>query len=381
MAKVVIHAKHPLDVSDERKSTPLISPLAILRPGYSSEKDYIIENIGILVTAGVSITETLSVIGEDIKQRKLRKAVIGIKNNIEKGVSLWKALEESKLFPKRLTNLIRVGEETGKLSEYLSLAAIEERKEKMFISRLRSALAYPTITLVIGFIVAIGSAWYTLPQILSVLSEIDGTLPFTTRVIIAIATFIKQWGYIAFPALIIFLALFIYFIFIHKKTKVIGERIAFALPPVRKLIRGVEETRFGYILGSSLEAGVSIVQALELLSESTTLILYKRMYLSMARSVEEGSSVYRALHDYKKSKRYISSHFQHMIRAAEQSGALSKTLLKIGVIMEEKTETQSRDFSVILEPIILVFVAVIVGFIALGILSPIYNLSNFSFIV
>jgi type II secretory pathway component PulF len=379
MARPVLTTKHPLDIPEDPRKKGLLTPLYFLSAGYGSQRDYIIENLSILIDSGIGVEETLSIITEDIKNKRLKSAMSLVKQKVDEGFSLWKSFQATKLFPPRIVSLIRVGEESGKLPAYLTLAALEERKEKMFISRIRSALLYPGITLCIAVLVGIGSAWYTLPKILSVITQGGGNLPLTTRVLIVVAQFSRDWGIIAYPIAIALFIFLIYIVFVHKKTKVIGEHIFFHIPGINDLVRGIEEVRFGFILGSSLQAGVPIVQALRLLSESTTLVLYRRLYTKMADEVEKGTSFYNALLSFPNSKRYLSSHFQHMIRAAEQSGKLSDTLLKIGVIMEEKTTVQSRDFSTVIEPIVLVIVAVVVGFIALGIISPIYSITNLSF--
>ena len=379
MARAIFTIKHPLDIPEDSKKNAFFTPLYFLSAGYGSERDYIIENLSILIDSGIGVGETLSIISEDIKNKRLKNAMNLVKQKVDQGLPLWKSFQTTKLFPSRIVSLIRVGEESGKLPAYLTLASLEERKEKMFIGRIRSALLYPGITLFIAGIVGLGSAWYTLPKILSVITQGNGNLPFTTRVLITVAQFSRDWGIIAYPVAIVLFIFLVYIIFIHKKTKVFGEHIIFHVPGISDLVRGIEETRFGFILGSSLQSGVPIVQALQLLSESTSLVVYRRLYIKIGSEVEKGTSFYGALVAYPDSKRYLSSPFQHMIRGGEQSGKLSETLLKIGVIMEEKTTVQSRDFSTIIEPVVLVLVAVVVGFIALGIISPIYSISNLGF--
>lgn len=380
MARIVIQTKHPLDVRPDRpsESSPF-APRFFFSGGYGNEREYVIENLSILIDSGIGVAETIRSIKEDIRKKRLREALDIVLQKVESGSPLWKSLDASGIFPRRMLSLVRVGEESGKLPEYLGLAAMENRKERMFVSRIRSALLYPAITLVVALAVAVGSAWYTLPKILSIVTQLGGTPSWSTRVVIASAEFVRDWGAIALPLFLILVVAIVYIIFFHPRAKIVGEHIIFGVPGIRSLVRGIEEIRFGYILGSTLKAGVPVVQALTLLSESTNFILYRRLYTAMAKGVENGKPLFEALAAVPHSKHYISGPFQQMVRASERSGKLSDTLLKIGMIMEEKTSSQAKDVSTVLEPVVLIFVALIVGFIALAIINPIYSISTIGF--
>jgi type II secretory pathway component PulF len=344
--------------------------------GFGNEIDYFVENLSIMIASGMGVTASLAGIKAGTKNRGLRKNIEVIEQMIADGFPLWKAFEKTKFLPARIIALVKSGEESGRLPEHLNLVTIQQHKERIFISRIRSALLYPGIVLCLAFVVAIGSAWITLPRLVSVFNEIHTNLPPTTRIIIWLGNFLSKYGSFAVPLILLIFGLVVYLIFFYKKTKIIGEYIILFFPGINKLIQGVELARFGYIFGALLSAGIHIQEAMDSVREGTSFVSYRKFYVYLQEGINQGNSFSAIFAGYKHSDRYIPAPMQQLIIAAEQSGKLPETLMKIGQIFEEKTETMSQDLSTILEPVVLIIVGVIVGFIVLGLISPIYGLSN-----
>jgi type II secretory pathway component PulF len=344
--------------------------------GFGDEKDYFIENLSLLVASGMGITAALESMRGTFKHRKMKRVLSFVEDEVNNGSPLWKALLDAKFLPPRMVYLVKSGEESGRLPEHLNLVTIQQHKERVFISRIRSALLYPTTIFIVAIVVGLGSAWYTLPKLVSVLEQVNVALPFTTLAIISVGNFIQNYGLIFFPCLILGILVFIYFVFFNSKTKVIGEYIIFGIPGVKQLVQGVEVARFGYIFGALLQAGIVIPDALDSLAEGASMILYKRFYINIRDAVVMGKSFQQSIKEYKQAEKLIPLPMQQLIFSAEKSGKLSETLLRIGQIFEEKTDSMAKDLSTILEPLILLIVGAMVGLIALGIISPIYSLVN-----
>ncbi len=344
--------------------------------GFGDEIDYFVENLSIMIAAGMGVTSALAGIKAGTKNRQLKKNIEVIEQMVADGYPLWKAFESIKFLPPRIIALVKTGEESGRLPEHLNLVTIQQHKERIFVSRIRSALLYPGIVLCLAFLVAVGSAWITLPRLVSVFNEIHGTLPATTRLIIWLGNFLARYGSFAVPLSLLGIGILIYLIFFFKKTKIAGEYIILFLPGVNKLIQGVELARFGYIFGALLSAGIHIEEAMDSVREGTSFLTYRKFYIYMQAGISQGNSFTAIFAGHSHSDRYIPAPMQKLIIAAEQSGKLPETLMKIGQIFEEKTETMSQDLSTILEPVVLIIVGIIVGFIVLGLISPIYGLSN-----
>lgn len=342
--------------------------------GIGKDKDYFIENLSMLVSAGMGILEALSAISIGVKTKKMKSIINTMSSGIEAGSPIWKALENSYIFPAHTVSLIRIGEKSGKLSQNLKVVGLQDEKDRVFNSKIRSAMMYPMFVLVLTLIVGIGIAWFILPKLSLVFSQLHLELPFITKYLIAFGVFLGEYGKIAVPIFLLALFSIIYFIFFFPKTKFIGQNALFSLPGIKRLIQEIELARFGYLLGTLLKAGLPIIQALDSLEKATTFPHYKMLYRHLLVNIDDGYSFKKSLMSYKKINKLIPMPIQLLIATGEKSGNLSNTLLSIGKRFEIKTETTTKDLTVILEPILLIIVWLGVVGVALAVILPIYNL-------
>ncbi len=344
--------------------------------GFGDEREYFVENLSLLISSGMGMLNALEAMSASMKTRKMKKIVRMIEVMVNEGSPLWRALEETGILPEREISLVRAGEEAGRLPEHLNLVTLQRHKDKVFKSRLRSALIYPGIVLFLAFLVAVGGAWLILPKLVAIFSESNGTLPVATRLLLSVGTFFGRYGTLAAlgsVALVLFLA---YAAFINRKTRFIGDAILFTFPVIKKLARGVEMARFGYVLGALLQAGFQVNDALSSVIKGTRYDSYRKFYGYLRECVSNGETFKSAFSNSKKTDRFIPRPIQQLIVSSESSGKLPETLIKIGVIFEEKTDAMSQDLSTVLEPIVLIIVGLVVGFVVLAIIGPIYDLSN-----
>ena len=340
----------------------------------SEERDYFIENLGMLLGSGMPILSALDAIKTEMRSRSMRRVIDSVAEEIDAGSSLWRALEYTHLVPAYIVSLIRVGEETGRLTENLKVVVIQQQKEREFNSKIRSAMFYPMMVLGVTLVVGIGIAWFILPRLSRVFAELHLQLPWITRALVAVGDFLARWGSFAVPAFLAALFIVLYLLFIFSKTKFIGQGALFFIPGVKKLIREVELGRFGYIFGTLLAAGLPVVDALFALSQATAFPSYQRFYAHLKESIEQGNSFQKGFALYPKARWFIPAPIQQMVISAEQSGHLSETLVKIGEIYEGKTEATTKNLIVILEPVLLVIVWLGVVSVALAVILPIYSL-------
>ncbi|MEI7718882.1 MAG: type II secretion system F family protein [archaeon] len=344
--------------------------------GFGDERDYFIENLSLLISSGMGILNALDAVKNSVKSRKMKKITVVIQNMVESGMPLWKSFEETKFLSGRDVSLIRSGEEAGRLPEHLNLVTIQQNKERKFKSRLKSALLYPGIVLLLALIVGLGSAWMILPNLINVFNQGNVVLPLSTRVLIWLGTFLKIYGFFIIPSVILIICILVYLFYFNKKTKFIGDFTLFNIPGIKKLVQGIELARFGYISGALLQAGFQVGETLESVKEGTNYRSYARFYDYLGKSIEKGDSFKSAFLKNPKSDRYIPIPIQQLIMSSEKSGRLSETLIKIGIIFEEKTEAMSQDLATVLEPIVLIVVGLIVALVVSGIMGPIYGLSQ-----
>ncbi len=338
------------------------------------DKDYLLENLAMELTAGLGVLQAIEAITEDLSSRYLKKITRQIASDIDEGLTLADALERTGIMPAHVISLIRIGEESGRLPENLQVVILQQQKDREFRSRIFSAMMYPVFVLVLTLFIGIGVAWFILPRLSTVFAQLDVELPWITRFMIGLGEFFANYGSLAVPLFLVALAGGLYLLFINQRTRFIGQWLLFRVPGVKQLMMEIELGRMGYILGTLLEAGLPIVEAIESLAKAGTLTMYRKLYRHLAASVNDGSSIHESFNSYKRLKSFFPATIQQMIAAGEQSGHLPQTLTKIGKNFETKTETTTKNLSVILEPILLVIVWLGVIFVALAVVLPVYSL-------
>ncbi|MCR4328492.1 MAG: type II secretion system F family protein [Patescibacteria group bacterium] len=342
--------------------------------GLSKERDYFIENLSMLIASGMPITSALDAMALEMRSRRMKSIVADIKADIESGSPLWKALVTTNLFPDHAVSLIQLGEESGKLMENLKVVAVEQEKDRVFKSKLRSAMMYPVFVLSLTVIIGVGIAWFILPKLATVFSQLKIKLPLITKILIESGIFLGNYGQYVVPAGIVVMGLFFFFLFSFRKTKFIGQFVLFSSPGIKGLIKEVEVARFGYLLGTLLEAGLPITHVFNSLANATEVAPYRKLYFHLRDSIKDGNSLQKSFGTFRHANRLIPAPIQQLIFVGEQSGSLSTTSLKIGATFETKADTSTKNLAVILEPILLVIVWLGVVAVALAVILPIYNL-------
>ncbi len=342
--------------------------------GLSKERDQFIENLSMLVLSGMSIIGALSSIIKQTKSPGMKAILERMLLEIESGSPVWKALDRTKFFKGYTISLIRLGEESGNFAENLKVVALEEEKDREFKSKVKSALMYPIFVLGLTGIVGIGISWFILPKLAKIFYDLKLALPLITKVLLSFGLFLNKHGLVAVPLGAAVIGGIGYIVFGWSKTKFMGEAVIFSIPGIKSLLMEVEVARFGYLLGTLLEAGLPVTRAIDSLASATEVIRYKKFYLALRESIDAGNSFEKSFAAYKNINALIPPPVQQLIISGEQSGNLNKTLIKVGQVLEAKSDTTTKNLTIIMEPILLVIVWAGVVSVAFAVILPIYSL-------
>ncbi len=356
-------------------STDNKTPLKFLgRFGIEKDLDYLTENLGLLLGAGVDVSSALQSIKESVRTKRMKIIIGKMEEELSLGLPLWTVFENSGLFPKRVSSLIRIGEQTGQLVKNFKMLGEQEEKQRTFKSKVRSALMYPGFVFGVTLVVGIGVSWFILPRLATLFSQLKLKLPLVTKILLSFGTFLSKYGSIAIPLFLVALGFLFYILFFLSATKKIGEYILSSIPGVNRLLQEVELARFGSILGGLLDSGIPILEALSSLEEATQADQYKKLYAHMRKNLTDGNSLEKSFTSFKKADRLIPPPIQQLIITGSKSGNLSEVLLKVGLVFEDKSDTTTRNLGVILEPMLLFIVWIAVVSVALAVILPIYDL-------
>lgn len=346
--------------------------LALANLGLGKFRSPFLQNMAMMLGAGLHVTDALAALEREAKKGPMRKLIGTIHADVDNGMALWRAMDARGYFTPYTIALVRIGEESGNLAENLSNLASQDEKDHAMKQKVKMAMMYPTIVIILTFIIAIGLSWFVLPQLVGVLFALNVKLPATTLLVIAVADFFTAHGAVAVP--LAFMGLLTIGI-LTKFTKfgILVQWLLLKVPGIKTLIREASIARFGIILGSLMGAGVPPVEALRSLTEVTNLHRDKCFYRKLTEHIQLGDSFAKSFQIIKRSKKVLPISVQQIIATGEQSGRLSEVLAKIADIYQKKAEETAQKLPIILEPMLLIVIAGLVAFIAFSIIMPIYS--------
>lgn len=359
---------------EKKKSGAFAEFLASLEyMGMGKQRLLIIQNLGTMLNAGLPLIDSLHTLLLESKNRATKKLLKKIILAVDNGSPLWRAMDEQHFFSPHAIALIRIGEEAGNLAENMRYLAEQQEKDNALKEKVKMAMIYPSIVLVLMFIIVLGLGLFVLPQLIGVLKNLNAKLPLITILLIDFTDAFTTHAHIAIPS---FIAFALFFVGLAKFTrfKIVTQWITFRIPGIGKLAREATLARFGVILGGLLQAGVPLVEALKSLAEVTPTVAYKNFYRRLLDHVNSGDSFARSFATIRGTDKILPISIQQLIITGEKTGSLSQIMLKISDIYEKEANNTAQKLPVILEPMILLGIGALVGTIAFAIIIPIYSI-------
>ena len=359
------------------KDTPSVFSLSNLSSAIFkislTEKLFFIEHLKVLVKAGLSISDSLSTLAEQTENKKFKKILIEIKNGIEKGDTLAKNLAKfPHTFPKIFVSMTEAGEISGTLEENLNQLSLQMKKEHTLRVRIRSALTYPVVVLIATAGIVTVLLTYVVPRIVSVFAEMEADLPLPTKILITVDNFILENAIITILGIIIAVTCFIFAIRTSVGKKIL-HKIFLSAPILGPVVKKVNLARFSRTLSSLLKTDIPVVQSFETTADVLMNVYYKKIVTDAAEKLKKGSLISESLEGNKKLFPPIVT---QMINTGEKSGNLDELLEELAVFYEEQVDETVKGLSSTIEPLLILFLGVVVGGIALAIIAPMYSLSE-----
>lgn len=359
------------ELEEEKKEFKIPFSIPFLGKVSITSKLMFVRNLKVMISAGVALPRSLNILSEQIKNKKFSKALLEIKEEIIRGRPFSEALSKHPdIFSELFTSMIKVGEETGKLEEVLDVLSNQMEKDYQLRSRLKSAMVYPAVILFAMMTIGALMLILVIPKLADVFNEMGVELPFTTRVVIAIGVFMANFWYLL-PIAIIAVIFLLRFFLKTKIGKITINTISLKTPLISPITKKTNAAYTIRTLSSLISAGVPIVRALEIVSNSLTNIYYKNATKEASEKVRKGSKLGQALSQYKDI--YPNLVIQ-MIEVGEETGETSGILEKLAGFFEEEVTTSTKNLSAVVEPILMLIIGAAVAFFAISMIQPIYGM-------
>lgn len=328
--------------------------------------------LSILLGAGVTLVSALEALISQTSNPVLKKTMAQVKESVNEGNSLASSLaQHPKVFSQIYINMVRAGEASGSLDLVLDRLAEYSEQQHILRSRFNAALAYPIFMFFVSSGVLFFLLTFIVPNITKIFSDMHQTLPLPTILLIGGSNFLKSFWWLILAVLAGALILGRQF----KKTpkgKYIWDDIKIRSPFFGIINQKIAMARFGRTLGSLLQSGVPLLSALEIVRNIVNNALIAEVIDKAMVEIEAGSSLAAPL----AQSRWFPPITVQMIMVGEQSGELEKMLDKVGDIYEKDVESQIMAMTSILEPVMILVMALVVGFIVFSILLPIFEMSQ-----
>ncbi len=327
-------------------------------------------NLSSMLEAGLAISRALSVIERQTKNAGLKKIVISLNDDIKKGKALSVAMKTfPDVFPPMFVSMVMSGEESGKLAGALNVVASQMEKTYLLQKKIKGALMYPSVIIVAMLGIAVFMLIYIVPTLTKTFKEIGTELPASTKFIIWISDTFQAHMVLVLISILAVVALLV----IAGRTKQ-GKRmfdyIFLRIPVISELVRKSNSAKTTRTLSSLLSSGVSVVESLNITKDVLQNSYYKEVIEKAKLNIEIGAPISDV---FAKADKLYPVFVGEMISVGEETGDLGGTLLKVAVFYEEEVEQKTKDMSTIIEPFLMLFVGVAVGFFAISMISPIYS--------
>lgn len=336
------------------------------------EKEVVLftRQLSILVNAGVSLVEGLNTIAAQTKNPHFREIVESIAEQIEGGSMLSQALlRHSEVFSPFYISLVKNGEATGKLSYSLSFLADYLERNYEFKENLKGALIYPIFVFSFAILVFFFLSFFVLPSLEKLFLERELKLPFFTQIVFSLSRFLRK-NLIGILILVAGIFAFIFSFLKREEGKEFWDRYSLRLPFFGEVFKRIYIARIGENLSLLISSGIPITRAFEMVAENVGNTIFKNILLVMKDEIKKGSTISRVTSIYPE---LFSPFFVQMVTVGERTGTLDKSLLVVASFHQKEVERILQDFLKILEPVLLIILGVVVGFLVGSIIIPIYR--------
>ncbi len=326
----------------------------------------------VMVRAGISLQDSLESIAERHDNQKFKRIIMDLKNRIEAGQSFSQALaEHTNVFSDLYINMVAAAEMSGSLSGMLEKLAEYLDSEAETRSQIRGAMVYPIIIAVMAVSVTVFLLCFVLPRFTAIFKGKEQLLPAPTKALMATSAFLRGYWFFILPAIGALFFAFWYFVN-TKEGRRWWDKTKLRLPLIKTLCQNLYITRSLHTMSVLVRAGVPILNTISITAQIAGNVLFKEMWLSVHEEVRQGKKIASSLGQYN----LMPGSVVEMIRSGEDSGTMSDVLRDVSSYHARELKTVIKTVTSMIEPIMIVLMGLLVGFIAMSIILPIFKMSS-----
>ncbi|MFH1610770.1 MAG: type II secretion system F family protein [Patescibacteria group bacterium] len=338
-----------------------------------TQKIFFIQNLGIMLKAGLSLGQALRAITKQSSNKKLKNILKDVTRKVEKGDAFSKSLATyPKTFNDLFVSMVASGEASGNLEEILLQVHKQLKRSHALISKVRGAMIYPIIVIVAMIGIGVGMIVFVMPKFMSIFDDFNAELPLPTRILIAISKFVENNGFFVALTTIVLVLVFLKAIK-TKKGKAILHKFFLTAPVLSPIVKKINLARFARTMSSLTKSGISIIKSFKITAKTLGNMYYKEALFDAAEKVKKGTEMNTILREYPKLFPPVVT---QMVTVGEESGSVEDILDEIASFYEEEVDQTMENLPSIIEPVLMLILGFGVGFMAISVLMPMYSLGE-----
>lgn len=336
------------------------------------EKVVFMRQMATMVGAGLPLTRALEIMVQQAGNAYFKRVLKDVLASVQSGKSLSNSFrEQEEIFDDITLNLIEAGEESGNLETILERLATELEEKNSLSSKLKSAMIYPAIILVVIVVVIVMMMVVLVPSMADMYGDFGAELPWITLALMSMSSFFLSYWWAILVVISVLVIGGKYYLG-TKKGKRNWDKLVLKIPIVGGIITKMQLSQFTRILALLLGSGLPIIKALELTASSLSNSMFRDTIAEAKSEVEKGGALALPIARSPYFPLLVSS----MIAVGEETGEIDAVLTKVSQYYKEEVDTATENLSSVLEPVFLVIMGLAVGFIALGVYMPMFQLSS-----
>lgn len=325
-----------------------------------------------MLNAGIGVVQCLDILEKQTENRTLKKSIGIVYEDVQKGMALSEVMRRhEKVFPNLLVNMVEAGEVSGNLDAIMERMAIHFEKEYNIENKVKNALIYPIVLSIIAIAVVVFLLTVVMPTFISMFESNSILLPAPTRALLAISNWLTDYWYLFIGIVIIFI-LGIVTLGKSEEGRKFFDNLKIKIPGIKKMNIKIITSRFTRTLSTLLSSGIPLLQALDVVSKVVGNKVVGVQIQIAQEDIRKGVPLSRTIRNIKIFPPMVDS----MISIGEESGALDDILYKTADFYDEEVEASMEKMTTLLEPILIVVMAVVIGFIVIAMAMPMFDMVN-----
>lgn len=363
----------PISLRDESKQNALYQLLLKSMDRVTAKELMVFfRQLGILIEARVPIVTSLVAIREQTANQYFQKVLEDVINDIEDGLPISDSMQKHRnVFSNLSINIIRAGEVSGNLRKSVDYVADNIEKNYNLTAKVRSALLYPIIVMVVFFAIAFIVMSFVIPRLTAVIKELNAAIPWYTQVMIVVGDFMAAYWWAVAIAILGFIGGFVYYVKTEDGRRE-WDQVKLKLPIFGKIFREVYIARFADNLAVLLVGGIPVIRALTVVSSVINNTQYQAIFLQAADEVKIGGQMSEVFRKFPLIPPIVSQ----MVKIGEESGQIDLVLNHVAKFYEQETDQATKNLSSLIEPVLIVIIGVAVAILAFAVIMPIYDLAG-----